>query len=114
VDMDAVLAIQQPKRVLSALLRRKQMPAPVSRLLRESGRASNSAIYLVGVYSGTDCLARAVGSSIRMAEHRACKEALRAYYMHEVKDLALPSDVDEEEKMTFYVPGVLGDTPAVL
>jgi len=40
------------------------------RLLRESGRASNSPIYVVGIFSGVDKLGEGFGSSLKMAEYR--------------------------------------------
>ncbi len=42
----------------------------VYRLLRETGRLSNSPVYVVGVYSGTDKLGEGFGSSLKMAEFR--------------------------------------------
>jgi dsRNA-specific ribonuclease len=40
------------------------------RLLRESGRASNSPIYVVGIFSGVDKLGEGFGNSLKMAEYR--------------------------------------------
>jgi dsRNA-specific ribonuclease len=42
------------------------------RLLRESGRTSNSPIYVVGIFSGIDKLGEGFGSSLKMAEYRVC------------------------------------------
>ena len=40
------------------------------RLLKETGRFSNSPIFVVGIYSGADQLGEGFGSSLRMAEYR--------------------------------------------
>jgi hypothetical protein len=39
-------------------------------MLKETGRFSNSPMYVVGIYSGADKLGEGFGSSIRMAEYR--------------------------------------------
>src|SRR5882762_8832069 len=44
--------------------------SPLHRLLKETGRFSNSPIYVVGIYSGADQLGEGFGSSLRMAEYR--------------------------------------------
>ena len=43
------------------------------RLLKETGRFSNSPIFVVGIYSGPDQLGEGFGSSLRMAEYRVGK-----------------------------------------
>ena len=40
------------------------------RLLRETGRYSNTPMYVVGIYTGEDKLGEGFGSSLRMAEFR--------------------------------------------
>lgn len=40
------------------------------RLLKETGRLSNSPIFVVGIFSGADKLGEGFGSSLRMAEYR--------------------------------------------
>lgn len=42
----------------------------VCRLLKETGRLSNSPVFVVGIYSGADKLGEGFGSSLRMAEYR--------------------------------------------
>jgi large subunit ribosomal protein L44 len=41
------------------------------RLLKETGRFSNSPLFVVGIYSGLDKLGEGFGSSLKMAEYRA-------------------------------------------
>ena len=42
----------------------------IPRLLSETGRFSNSPIFVVGVYSGADKLGEGFGASLKMAEYR--------------------------------------------
>jgi large subunit ribosomal protein L44 len=41
-----------------------------ARLLKETGRLSNSPVFVVGIYSGADKLGEGFGSSLKMAEYR--------------------------------------------
>jgi len=41
-----------------------------SRLLKETGRFSNSPVFVVGIFSGADQLGEGFGASLRMAEFR--------------------------------------------
>lgn len=43
---------------------------PISRLLKETGRLSNSPMFVVGIYSGADKLGEGFGTSLKMAEYR--------------------------------------------
>ncbi|KAI8331728.1 ribonuclease III domain-containing protein [Chlamydoabsidia padenii] len=101
----------EPKRHLSALLARSQQQAAVSRLLSETGRHSSSPVFVVGVFSGDRKLGEGFGSSLKMAEHRACRDALVKHYGQEQKDYSLPSDA---HLVDTYVPPVLGDTEAIV
>ena len=40
------------------------------RLLKETGRFSNSPVFVVGIFSGADQLGEGFGASLRMAEYR--------------------------------------------
>lgn len=46
------------------------------RLLKETGRFSNSPIFVVGIYSGADKLGEGFGNSLKMAEYRVCDQTL--------------------------------------
>lgn len=109
-DLESLVTIEEPKKVLSALLKRKGMASPECRILKETGRQSSSPVFIVGVFSGTTKLAEGFGSSIRMAEHRAAKNALLKHYLEEIDVKAVPSDADQG---TYKAPR-LGDTPPVV
>ncbi|ORX54137.1 ribonuclease III [Hesseltinella vesiculosa] len=102
------IAVKDPKRELSALLSHQKKTPAESRLLSETGRLSRSPVYVVGVFSGEHKLGEGFGSSLRMAEFRACRDALISHYGQEQKDLRLPSEPTDN-----YVPPVLGESEAV-
>ncbi|KAJ3040843.1 hypothetical protein HDU99_010133, partial [Rhizoclosmatium hyalinum] len=88
VDVSAHLKLHQnPKGVLRAVLKELKKPSPVSRMLKETGRLSTNPVFIVGVYSGMDKIGEGYGSSISMAETRACKNALEKHFSKEVKDV---------------------------
>ncbi|KAI8068441.1 ribonuclease III domain-containing protein [Gongronella butleri] len=109
VDLTPVLesTFANPKRQLTAELRRRNQKPAVSRLLSESGRLSRAPVFVVGVFSAEKKLGEGFGSSKKMAEHRACRDALLQFYGVEQKDFMLPSDNGN------YTPPVLGDTHAL-
>ncbi|KAF0545627.1 ribonuclease III [Gigaspora margarita] len=111
VNMQDVIEIREPKRELSALMKRLKRPSPISRLKSETGRLSYAPAFVVGVYSGTEQLGEGFGSSVKMAEFRAGKNALLQYYLKEARDFTLPSIIDSHEKQATYIPTKVGDTP---
>lgn len=111
VDLHAAFRRMEAKRHLSALLVRSKKSPAVSRLLSETGRKSSSPVFVVGVFSGGEKLGEGFGSSLKMAEHRACRDALVRHYAQEQKDYILPSDAHLVES---YVPPSLGDTEAIV
>lgn len=66
---------------------------PKSRLLKETGRFSNSPVFVVGIFSGADQLGEGFGSSLKMAEFRAAEDALHRVYLTQTPDdlLQLPT-----------------------
>ena len=48
-----------------------------SRLLKETGRFSNSPVFVVGIFSGADQLGEGFGASLRMAEYRVRSSCLQ-------------------------------------
>jgi len=57
IDIQETLVLKNPKRLLTALMVRQNKPKPVSRILAETGRLSNYAMFRVGVFSGETMLA---------------------------------------------------------
>jgi large subunit ribosomal protein L44 len=70
LDLRPLLKFRDPKLSLLETVAKLDRERPVSRLLAETGRASNSPMFVVGVYSGVDKLGEGFGSSLRMAEYR--------------------------------------------
>ncbi|KAF9987456.1 hypothetical protein BGZ65_003556 [Modicella reniformis] len=82
-DLASLLKIEEPKRYLSYLMKRLGQK-----------------------------LGEGFGHSIDMAESRANKDALTKYYMEELKDFTLPSDVEKEGFV--YVSTKIGDTQIIV
>ena len=51
----------------------------IYRLLKETGRFSNSPVFVVGIFSGADQLGEGFGSSLRMAEFRVSRVSVWPY-----------------------------------
>lgn len=79
---------------LSQALQAQGRDQPAFRLLHESGRTSNSSMFVVTVHAGeeTEVLGEGYGPSMNLAEHRAAIEALRKMYLVDVHDASRPSD----------------------
>ncbi|KAJ2016581.1 54S ribosomal protein L3 mitochondrial [Coemansia sp. RSA 2337] len=92
VDVEAVMQIKNPKVMLVALTRQKGMEYPVARILKETGRFTSSPVFIVGVFCATKMVGMGFGSSLKMAEHRAAKDALLKYYAKEIKDISVTGD----------------------
>ncbi|KAL2919537.1 54S ribosomal protein L3 mitochondrial [Polyrhizophydium stewartii] len=108
VDLDEHLQLfittNVPRALLAVICKRLGKPSPVARLMTETGRLSSNPIFVVGMYSGIDKIGEGYGSSLRMAETKAVRDALMNHYRAEVKDMKLPSDIsmDEEDKISFF------------
>ncbi|KAF9927772.1 hypothetical protein FBU30_002889 [Linnemannia zychae] len=110
--LEQFLEIEEPQRYLSFLMKRLGRERPVPRLMAETGRKSKAPVFIVGVYSGTEKIGEGFGSSLKMAEFRANKDALTKYYLEEYKDFSLPSDTEIEGAA--YRPKKIGDTPVIV
>lgn len=110
-DVRPGIKVQEPKRHLSILMKQLNKQPAVSRLLSETGRHSSAPVFVVGVFSGENKLGEGFGSSLKMAEFRACQDALTSYYGQEYKDFTLPSDAENVDK---YVANPLGNTQAIV
>ncbi|KAG8701236.1 hypothetical protein FRC09_005484, partial [Ceratobasidium sp. 395] len=80
-DLRALLKFDDPKLALIHAVEKYQREPPVSRLLAESGRESNSPTFIVGIFSGHDKLGEGFGSSLKMAEYRAAENAMHRLYL---------------------------------
>eukprot|EP00842_Homolaphlyctis_polyrhiza_P004876 jgi/Hompol1/538/HPOL_001624-RA len=107
--LDMFIKMNQPRALLTVLAKRLNKPKPVARLIKETGRLSSNAVFIVGMYSGIDKIGEGYGSSLKMAETRAVKDALLKVYQKEIKNIQLPSDLAHlsEETISFFE-----DTPA--
>jgi large subunit ribosomal protein L44 len=70
IDLQGMIKFVDPKKTLLEMVQKFDREKPVSRLLKETGRFSNSPVYVVGIFSGADQLGEGHGSSLKMAEFR--------------------------------------------
>jgi large subunit ribosomal protein L44 len=93
VDLRPMLKFTDPKKALQDTVSKFGRARPVSRLLKETGRYSNSPVFVVGIYAGADELGQGFGSSLKMAEYRAAEDALHRLYLTRTPAhaLALPT-----------------------
>ncbi|KAJ6591705.1 ribonuclease III domain-containing protein [Mycena vulgaris] len=81
VDIRSMIKFVNPKKALKEMVDKFQRDPPKSRLLKETGRFSNSPVFVVGIYSGNDKLGEGFGASLKMAEYRAAENALLSVYL---------------------------------
>lgn len=108
LPLEEMFQFNKPTRELVRLCEKLDFEHPIQiRLMAETGRLSSHAIYVVGVFSGTEKLGEGVGSSLNEAKTRAVVNALMGYYLYSPINadgdaVKLPSDPD-------YKPeGVIG------
>ncbi|KAJ7449579.1 ribonuclease III domain-containing protein [Mycena latifolia] len=114
VDIRSMIKFVDPKKALKEMVAKFQREPPKSRLLKETGRFSNSPVFVVGIYSGNDKLGEGFGASLKMAEYRAAEDALLSVYLTRTPSelLQLPTstfplgigDVFREAPEGVYVP----------
>ncbi|KAK7017594.1 hypothetical protein R3P38DRAFT_2983962 [Favolaschia claudopus] len=94
VDVRSMIKFVDPKKALKEMVAKFGRDPPKSRLLKETGRFSNSPVFVVGIYSGEDKLGEGFGASLKMAEYRAAEASLLAVYLtrRPPDDLNLPTD----------------------
>ncbi|KAH3660487.1 hypothetical protein OGAPHI_007073 [Ogataea philodendri] len=107
VDISSMFEFEEPGKLITRLLRTKNMELPTIRLISETGRQSSSPTFIVGCFSGDSLLGEGQGSSLKEARIRSCVNALKAFYLYRPLDPKRPSEstfkpmfVDEGE--SFY------------
>ncbi|KAG5634511.1 hypothetical protein H0H81_001704 [Sphagnurus paluster] len=81
IDLRGMIKFRDPKKALLEMVTKFERERPKSRLLKETGRFSNSPVFVVGIFSGADQLGEGFGSSLKMAEFRAAEDALHRVYL---------------------------------
>lgn len=94
-DLSELIKLQHPRFMLSAILRSKGQSRLVSRLIKESGRATHFPSFVVGVYSGDQLLGEGCGTSLKRAEREAMVTALQTHFQTELSTAPLPSDHED-------------------
>ncbi|KAL5537041.1 MRPL3 [Sanghuangporus sanghuang] len=125
LDLRPLIKFRDPKMALARTVSKFQRERPLSRLLKETGRLSNSPVFVVGIYSGSDKLGEGFGSSLKMAEYRAAEDSLHRLYLTRtpIDLLSLPTDTFAsqngsvfdagEDPDANYVPGDIGELEVI-
>lgn len=109
--LSPLLKFDNPKHSLYQTIMKYGLPPTTSRLIAETGRLSQCAVYGVGIWSGEDKIGEGWSGSIKGAERRAAEDALRRLYLKSSPDLQL----DEIPSATLdSQPGFLGSVAAEL
>lgn len=103
VDAATLVPLRTPKVTLSALLRTMGKATPISKVIKQTGAFDSEPIFVVAVFSGSVKLSEKAGSSLRIAEFNACRDAIVHYHLKDLKDFKLPSDMVgmEDSSLTF-------------
>ncbi|CAL1714696.1 unnamed protein product [Somion occarium] len=121
VDLRNMIKFRDPKKALAETVAKYGRERPISRLLKETGRMSNSPVFIVGIYSGGDKLGEGFGSSLKMAEFRAAEDSLLRLYLTRTPPhlVQLPTSTfpdgfgdifTAKGPEAEYVPGDMGDS----
>lgn len=98
LPLQEMFQFSYPTRELARLCEKLKFTEPLEiRLIAETGRLSNHAIFVAGAFSGTEKLGEGAGASLQEAKTRAVVNALMAYYLYtpineNAEDVKLPSD----------------------
>lgn len=95
LQLDTLFDFHQPNRDISRLCAREGFDSPVARIISETGRLSRHPVFIVGVYSGRDCLGEGSGASLDEARIRASAAALKAWYLYSPIGPQVPSETEE-------------------
>lgn len=100
LPIEQMFQFSKPTRELVRLCEKLNFEDPVEiRLIAETGRLTNHAIFVAGAFCGAEKLGEGVGASLREAKNRAVVNALMSYYLYspisqDGGDVKLPSDKD--------------------
>ncbi|KAK8119196.1 mitochondrial 54S ribosomal protein mL44 [Apiospora kogelbergensis] len=97
LDLSKLFEFKLPTRELARLCAREDFEAPVARLESETGRASRTPVFVVGIYSGNDKLGEAPGPDLDSALVAASINALKSWYLYSPGQVGVPSDTFTED-----------------
>ncbi|XP_055977704.1 large ribosomal subunit protein mL44 [Sorex fumeus] len=79
-ELFEVWKVTNPMGLLGEELTRRKLPAPESRLTRQSGGTTALPLYFVGLYCDKQLIAEGPGETVLVAEEEAARVALRKLY----------------------------------
>ncbi|KAF5008790.1 hypothetical protein FDECE_4945 [Fusarium decemcellulare] len=107
VDISSMFEFKLPTRELAMLCAREGFDAPIARLESETGRASRTPVFVVGIYSGPEKLGEGSGPSLDIARRKASMNALKAWYLYSPSNkVRVPSDMLEEGAKPWKAPHI--------
>lgn len=107
LDLSSLFAFSLPTRELSMLCAREGFAPPLARLESETGRLSRTPVFVVGIYSGSERLGEAAGSSLDMARRKASMNALKAWYLYSPGNkVRVPSDMLDDDAKPWKAPHI--------
>lgn len=104
VDIEKMFQFKESGKLLSILLKSQNLAPFTIKLLSETGRQSNSSVFVVGCYTGDQLLSTAEGTSLKEARVKATTKSLLAWYLYQPLEASSPSEnkgamfVDQGEK----------------
>ncbi|TIA87531.1 hypothetical protein E3P99_03113 [Wallemia hederae] len=105
LDLRSLLKFENPVTVISQTAAKFGYSGVDVKLLKETGRYTQSPVYIVGVFADNDIqLGEGFGSSLKMAKYRAATNALHQLYLHYRPDVSLPSS-------TLFLDGAYESSP---
>ncbi|KAK1834344.1 ribonuclease III domain-containing protein [Podospora conica] len=94
LDLERLFAFKLPTVELAKLCAREDFEAPTAHLLSETGRASRTPVFVVGIYSGRDKLGEAAGPNLDAARWKAAINSLKAWYLYSPGEhVRMPSEM---------------------
>ncbi|KAI1386398.1 54S ribosomal protein L3 [Hypoxylon trugodes] len=97
LDIENLFLFKLPTRELARLCAREDFEPPVARLLSETGRASRTPVYVVGIFSGHDKLGEGTGPNLDAARTAAAINTLKSWYLYSPGNVGVPSDTFAED-----------------
>ena len=83
--------VKRPRSLLLRVCERLGKGRPIARILKESGRESGHATFVVGLFIGGEKISEGYGDSLAMAEIRATRRAIEDHYLREVRECDVPA-----------------------
>lgn len=115
-DLDILRSfrVSEPGRELSHLCLREGLDRPTTRLIAESGRRTNSPVFVQAVYTGQEKLSEGQGASLKESKFIAESNALKSWLMFEDRQATLSSTRLENDSQALAFKPAMVDTGDII